>query len=289
MPQEVNRQRLRQLIEDGAQLVDVLPSEEYETSHLPGAINVPLARLAAGAPDLDRLRPVAVYCADTACDLSPRAAALLEHLGFQRVYDYAAGKKDWIDAGLPVEGRMAREPLIGGRVDPEVVTCRVGDTVDAVRERLAPADLDHVVVVDDRGVVVGLLDASGADGHARRPVASAMTQAPQTFRPSMPVSKAAEWMRKHGAGRMLVTSSDGVLLGAVSPASVASDEELFEREIARKREASARQGLDRGERSGPEPDEARGAQGSMWEKGAQGGPSPGGRPQRQEGTPPHPG
>ena len=35
--------------------------------------------------------------------MSPRAAWRLESLGFARVYDYVAGKADWMAAGLPTE------------------------------------------------------------------------------------------------------------------------------------------------------------------------------------------
>lgn len=38
---------LRRVIAAGAQLVEVLPAEEYEELHLPGVINIPLKRLDA--------------------------------------------------------------------------------------------------------------------------------------------------------------------------------------------------------------------------------------------------
>jgi hypothetical protein len=44
-----------------------------------------------------------VYCYDTDCDASPKAARRMEDLGYQTVYDYEAGKVDWKEAGLPVE------------------------------------------------------------------------------------------------------------------------------------------------------------------------------------------
>jgi len=53
------------LLEQGAQLVDVLSEAEFEHDHLPGAINIPLKRLdATTAARLDRDRPVIVYCND---------------------------------------------------------------------------------------------------------------------------------------------------------------------------------------------------------------------------------
>ena len=57
--------RLRPLLAEGAQLVEVLPAAEYEEQHLPGAVNIPLKRLdAATTGSLDRVNPVIVYCWD---------------------------------------------------------------------------------------------------------------------------------------------------------------------------------------------------------------------------------
>jgi len=66
MPEGINRDRIEELLRDGAQLVEVLPAEEYDDEHLPGAINLPLKELnATTASRLDRSRPVIVYCYDT--------------------------------------------------------------------------------------------------------------------------------------------------------------------------------------------------------------------------------
>jgi rhodanese-related sulfurtransferase len=65
MPQAIDIDEIRPLLAAGAQLVEVLPAEEFEEEHLPGAINIPLKQLTeqATAP-LDRARPVIVYCWD---------------------------------------------------------------------------------------------------------------------------------------------------------------------------------------------------------------------------------
>jgi rhodanese-related sulfurtransferase len=56
----------RLLREEQAQLVEVLPADEYEDEHLPGAINIPLKTLdASAAARLDPGRPVIVYCYDS--------------------------------------------------------------------------------------------------------------------------------------------------------------------------------------------------------------------------------
>ncbi len=65
MPTEIHRDDVRRLAAVGAQLVEVLPPQEYEEEHLPGAVNIPLKRLnAETATQLDRDRPVIVYCHD---------------------------------------------------------------------------------------------------------------------------------------------------------------------------------------------------------------------------------
>jgi rhodanese-related sulfurtransferase len=56
---------VKRLLDQGAQLVDVLGEDEFEHDHLPGAINIPLKQLdATTAARLDRDRPVLVYCND---------------------------------------------------------------------------------------------------------------------------------------------------------------------------------------------------------------------------------
>ena len=65
MPTAIFRDEVRRLVEEGIQLVEVLPREEYEEEHLPGAINIPLKELdRKTAARLKRDAPVIVYCHD---------------------------------------------------------------------------------------------------------------------------------------------------------------------------------------------------------------------------------
>ena len=65
MPTRIEIDRLRELLADGAQLVEVLPPAEYEEEHLPGALSIPLKQLdAETTAGLDKSRPVVVYCWD---------------------------------------------------------------------------------------------------------------------------------------------------------------------------------------------------------------------------------
>jgi len=66
MPSQVfSASEVKQLLAQGAQLVDVLGEDDFQHDHLPGAINIPLKRLDANTvARLDRDRPVLVYCND---------------------------------------------------------------------------------------------------------------------------------------------------------------------------------------------------------------------------------
>jgi rhodanese-related sulfurtransferase len=66
MTEPIGPRRVRQLVDEGAQLVEVLPRGEYEEQHLPGAINIPLKELDADAVAvLDSETAVIVYCWDS--------------------------------------------------------------------------------------------------------------------------------------------------------------------------------------------------------------------------------
>jgi rhodanese-related sulfurtransferase len=63
--EQITYPRLREVLDAGAQLVEVLPEPEFTEEHLPGAINIPLKQLdAQSVSSLDRSRAVVVYCWD---------------------------------------------------------------------------------------------------------------------------------------------------------------------------------------------------------------------------------
>jgi rhodanese-related sulfurtransferase len=66
LPTPIDLPQLERLLSEGAQLVEVLPEEEYNEGHLPGAISLPLKQLTADrAMALGHDRPVIVYCWDS--------------------------------------------------------------------------------------------------------------------------------------------------------------------------------------------------------------------------------
>jgi rhodanese-related sulfurtransferase len=67
MVRAVDRDGVCRLMEQGAQIIDVLPAREYGEDHLPGAVNLPLRKIEAEAcREFDSGLPIVVYCADFA-------------------------------------------------------------------------------------------------------------------------------------------------------------------------------------------------------------------------------
>jgi rhodanese-related sulfurtransferase len=63
----IDRHRVQELVGNGAQLVEVLPANEYAEDHLPGAISIPLSHVdQQSASSLDPNQQVIVYCWDSA-------------------------------------------------------------------------------------------------------------------------------------------------------------------------------------------------------------------------------
>jgi rhodanese-related sulfurtransferase len=105
MTNTITREELRDAIEaDAVTVVEALPANYYEDSHLPGAINIPHTQVRALAPTLlpDKDAAIVAYCASATCPNSEIAAKILTKLGYTNVREYVGGKADWQAAGLPV-------------------------------------------------------------------------------------------------------------------------------------------------------------------------------------------
>lgn len=97
----IAREQARQLVEKGeAQLVDVRADHEWEAGRIPGAAHIPLAELDRRAGELDRERPVVVYCrGGSRCEM---AAEALGAAGFEAA-KLEEGIVGWAEQGLPLE------------------------------------------------------------------------------------------------------------------------------------------------------------------------------------------
>ncbi len=84
----VDSTALHRLVDEGAVLLDVRTPAEFAAGHLDGAVNVPVDQLERRAGELDRGRPVVVYCRSGA--RSAAATRTLRSLGFGAVEDLGA-------------------------------------------------------------------------------------------------------------------------------------------------------------------------------------------------------
>ncbi|GAA5058691.1 rhodanese-related sulfurtransferase [Thermocatellispora tengchongensis] len=209
----IDREGVRRLLATSrARLVEVLPEKEYAWAHLPGAVNLPLRSLdEAAAGTLDPAEPVVVYCHDLVCDMSPRAAHRLEHLGFPDVADYAAGKMDWISSDLPYEGEA---DLVGPHTRRDPVTARLDDPIGQVGDRIVADPAGLCVVVDEHDVVQGTIgprELAGTDGAAT--AGEAMRFGVHTVRPSEELASLLQRLDRAGSDHVVVTRTDGTLVG----------------------------------------------------------------------------
>jgi rhodanese-related sulfurtransferase len=100
----ISRDDLRAGIDAGTlTVVDALGGEYYAKQHLPGAIALVEADVAAHAASLlpDKAAPIVTYCSNPACPNSQRVAERLTALGYTDVRKYREGIEDWVAAGLP--------------------------------------------------------------------------------------------------------------------------------------------------------------------------------------------
>jgi phage shock protein E len=84
--QQIECPEARHMVQNhGAQLVDVRSPAEHAQGTLPGSVNVPLQVLQQAHHQLDKSKPVIVYCASGA--RSAQAQSFLQSMGFDSVHN----------------------------------------------------------------------------------------------------------------------------------------------------------------------------------------------------------
>ncbi|SRR5260221_8119427 len=97
---EVTPAEAKQLIDDGAQLVDVRAEDEYAAGHIPGSRLIPLETVQSEGSGLDREKPLVVYCRSG--ERSGMAADAFAASGWD-AHSVAGGLLAWAEAGLALE------------------------------------------------------------------------------------------------------------------------------------------------------------------------------------------
>jgi len=103
--EQIGRQELLRRVDAGeAMVLDVRPTFEYESGHIPGAISIPLEELAERLEELPADHGVVAYCRGAYCVFSHDAVRFLTAHGRRAVR---------LDEGI-VEWQAAGEPLATG-------------------------------------------------------------------------------------------------------------------------------------------------------------------------------
>ena len=97
---EISREEARKMVDEGAQLVDVRADHEWEAGRIAGATHVPLPQLPERLGEIEKERPVVVYCRGG--NRSSMAAAALTDAGYEAV-KLTEGIVGWDEDDLPLE------------------------------------------------------------------------------------------------------------------------------------------------------------------------------------------
>jgi len=152
------------------------------------------------------------------------------------VYEYRAGKADWLAAGLPIEGEAAGRATAATVARRDVPTCRLDESLRAVRTRVRAAGWNACVVVNEARIVLGLLRAAELGREEDVTIESAMRPGPSTLRPNVEIEEVAAFMAEHDLPNMPVTTSVGELVGLL----VRDDVKRATRRRPARRQASKR-------------------------------------------------
>jgi CBS domain-containing protein len=97
-----------------------------------------------------------------------------------------------------------------------VLACRLGGRVGDGADRLDAVAHDYCVVLNDHDTVLGRMRKKSVQGPPDGPVEQVMEPGPTTVRPDEPARALLERMRKKKVAAVIVTTSKGRLIGAVT-------------------------------------------------------------------------
>jgi Mg/Co/Ni transporter MgtE len=137
------------------------------------------------------------------------------------VFDYVAGKLDWLANDLPVEGELAGMPKLGDLANRQVSTCFPEENAGEVLDKMQQDGRDLCVVVDKERVVLGIVK-NEATKNSQQSVDQVMEPGPSTFRPYVAVKELADQIAGKNIAAVLVTTSDGRLIGSVRAEDIRS-------------------------------------------------------------------
>jgi hypothetical protein len=129
------------------------------------------------------------------------------------VYDYVAGKVDWLARNLPVQRDTGDVLTAGQLVRTDVATCGLGDRVSDVAPRIAASPYGFALVLSTTGILLGRLRASALDAPPEATAEDLMESGPSTIRPDTAADVLAERLRKRDLTTAILTTPEGEPIG----------------------------------------------------------------------------
>jgi rhodanese-related sulfurtransferase len=99
LPPEVSVEEAYNRFQDGAYLLDVRTTEEWNEFHVEGSTLIPLNELSARMSEVPKDQEVVIVCRSG--NRSAQARDLLAGAGFSQVTSVAGGLTDWRSSGYP--------------------------------------------------------------------------------------------------------------------------------------------------------------------------------------------
>ncbi|MFB6284200.1 MAG: rhodanese-like domain-containing protein [Halobacteria archaeon] len=96
MSNEVDVEEARELLDEGATIVDVRTEEEYAEGHIPESVSTPMPEFTAHLGSLEGLEPILLVCEKG--EASRQAGLLLNSYGGvdgEEVYNLSPGLREW--------------------------------------------------------------------------------------------------------------------------------------------------------------------------------------------------
>ena len=115
---------------------------------------------------------------------------------------------------------------------PDVPTCQIDEHLGEVQHRMQSSGWEYCVVVDDNSVVLGWIRGDVSEKDSRAMGEQVMECGPRTYRLDASLERTAEYMRRNNDAAVLVTKSDGRLLGLLKLEDVEKELRSAQTEIS---------------------------------------------------------
>lgn len=90
------------MTEPGVTVVHALDVEHFQKGHVPGAVNVDYEKMTVEMLPANKAAPLVFYCAGPGCPVSKMAARKAASWGYEDVWVFEGGIKEWKAAGMDV-------------------------------------------------------------------------------------------------------------------------------------------------------------------------------------------